>query len=251
MARTPLMHLLQRAARQCAAASADRPLGRRAMLRGAGAAAAVALLPATGLAATARIAVVGAGLAGLTAAYRLQQAGYRPDVFEGEHAAGRPLLHRARRVRRWADRRAWRRVHRHRAQGNPRPGPRTRPDAGRRARSHAAAHRPALSVRRQAVHAGRCDARLGADLQAGAATIDSVGDYDYRKANAAARRFDAMTISDWVAAYVPGGRTGQLGLLLENAFAEENAADAGQQSALNLISALAVDPSRPFQPVLY
>ena len=45
-------------------------------------------LPLAGLAATARIAVVGAGLAGLTAARELRKAGLNPDVYEGSTRIG-------------------------------------------------------------------------------------------------------------------------------------------------------------------
>lgn len=41
-------------------------------------------------------------------------------------------------------------------------------------------------------------------------------------------------------------RAGSLGQLIENAFAEEKAADADQQSALNAIALLAVDPRQDF-----
>ena len=80
-------------------------------------------------------------------------------------------------------------------------------------------------------------------LQAQNATL---GEYSYRGANAEARRFDSMTIAQWVGAYVPGGRRGQLGQLIETAFAEENGADADQQSALNLIPVLAIDERSHF-----
>ncbi len=74
----------------------------------------------------------------------------------------------------------------------------------------------------------------------------ALGEFSYRGANAEARRFDSMTIAQWVGAYVPGGRRGQLGQLIETAFAEENGADADQQSALNAISVLAVDERNRF-----
>ena len=45
---------------------------------------------------------------------------------------------------------------------------------------------------------------------------------------------------------MPGGGAGQLGQLIENAFTEENALDADQQSALNVIPVLADDPKDEF-----
>ena len=95
MPRTPTLSLLRSAA---AAAAAERRAGdgpsrpsRRDAMKGAlgfGAAASLGLRPAFGQAATARIAVVGAGLAGLTAAYRLKQAGFEPTVIEGNTRLG-------------------------------------------------------------------------------------------------------------------------------------------------------------------
>jgi len=75
---------------------AQRLMSRRTFLRrSAGVSVAAAGTLAAGLwrpvasAATApRIAVVGAGLAGLTCAYRLQQAGYRPEVYEAADRVG-------------------------------------------------------------------------------------------------------------------------------------------------------------------
>ena len=62
-----------------------------------------------------RIVVVGAGLAGLTAAYRLKQAGYAADVHEASDRVGGRCWTMPRRLRRRPDRRARRRAHRHRA----------------------------------------------------------------------------------------------------------------------------------------
>ena len=97
MARTPLLNMLLNLSRERAAA--ERPeraknqpgsstIGRRAVLRGAAGIGLASALPLPSLAATARIAVVGAGLAGLTAARELRKAGLKPDVYEGSTRIG-------------------------------------------------------------------------------------------------------------------------------------------------------------------
>jgi monoamine oxidase len=87
--RTPLAHVIQDAV----ATAAESPTTRRALLRRAGTAAlGVAALgrltPAARAAAAPRIAVVGAGLAGLTCAYRLKQAGYAAELYEASDRVG-------------------------------------------------------------------------------------------------------------------------------------------------------------------
>jgi monoamine oxidase len=47
--------------------------------------------------------------------------------------------------------------------------------------------------------------------------------------------FDQMTLYDWIAQYVPGGHSSQLGALLNAAYNEEYGAETIDQSALNLI----------------
>jgi monoamine oxidase len=93
MARTPLAQALEDAAAQIQ--SEEARTTRRGLLKGAGAAAVGATLVGR-MAAPAwaahrdgpAIAVVGAGLAGLTCAYRLQQAGLYADVYEASSRIG-------------------------------------------------------------------------------------------------------------------------------------------------------------------
>jgi monoamine oxidase len=95
MARTPLMRELQRAV-SAAAADDGRELGRttraallrRAVAAGIGLTAVGRLTPAARAGSSSRIVVVGAGLAGLTCAYRLRQAGYVAQIHEASDRIG-------------------------------------------------------------------------------------------------------------------------------------------------------------------
>src|SRR5579859_4725476 len=79
--RTPLMQTLRRISRPTPTPT----LTRRTFLATA---ASAGLLPATSLAATIKIAIIGAGLAGLTAAYQLKKAGYAPRIYEASSRLG-------------------------------------------------------------------------------------------------------------------------------------------------------------------
>ena len=114
MPRSSLLNALMRIAADVG--SARRParpvacgpkIGRRAALRGASPLA--GMVPALA-AEEARVAIVGAGLAGLTAANDLSKAGLQAGRLRGQHAARRSLLLDPFQISR-TDRRAWRRVH--------------------------------------------------------------------------------------------------------------------------------------------
>lgn len=241
------MSLLRAAASAAAAAhrgdAGPAGMGRRALVKGAlglGAAATLGLRPAAGQADSARIAVVGAGLAGLTAAYRLKQAGFNPVVFEGNTRIG---------GRCYTARGAFRA-----GQIVERGGEFIDTDHGAirelakelgLALYDVLAAQPAGTIpvyrfdgeRYTLADATRDFGPLYRILKGQAAAIG--GGINYRYSTAAAKRFDAMTGREWIVATVAGGLTSKLGQLIDNAYSEEDALDTDRQSALNIITSLA------------
>jgi monoamine oxidase len=245
MARTPLLSGLQQAAARAAAEAADAPTTttRRTFLGHSGALAAgvmaggwAATQPARAASQQPRIAVVGAGLAGLIATYRLQQAGLRPQLFEASDRAG---------GRCWTIRGAF-------------------------ADGQVAEHGGEL------IDTGHTEMKqlvqeLGLDLdnllqgeQNGTepityfdgapytwddATTDlkaiwqqihadvSAASYPttYKVSTPRGRELDAMSIADWLARYVPGGSSSKLAQLLDVAYNIEYGAECTDQSALNML----------------
>jgi monoamine oxidase len=65
----------------------------------------------------------------------------------------------------------------------------------------------------------------------------------YDAYTAQGQSLDQMTITQWIASRVPGGNTSKLGQLLSTAYNIEFGAEAGQQSALNLLYLLAFQPT--------
>jgi monoamine oxidase len=248
MARTPLLAMLKGIAHDRARnGQAEHGLiGRRAILRGAAGVAMTSLLPAQGLAATATIAIVGAGLAGLTAARELRKAGYDADVFEGSSRIG-GRCYTARGI--FGDNQ----IAEHGGEFIDTDHTEIRAlarelgltlDDVLAAVPHTAHERYFFDGRPYSLADAKRDWQpLYRILQQQSA---AAGDYDYKSSSPVAKQLDAMTIPEWVAAYVVGGRNGQLGQLIEQAFSEENGADADQQSALNVVSILALNQRRRF-----
>ena len=67
----------------------------------------------------------------------------------------------------------------------------------------------------------------------------------YNSATAEARRLDAMSMSSWIERYVPGGANSQIGRLITDAYWNENGVTTDQQSALNLVYMLGVQHEYP------
>jgi monoamine oxidase len=183
-----------------------------------------------------RIVIVGAGLAGLTAAYRLRQAGHRAIVYEAADRIG---------GRCWSNRR-WRdgQVSEHGGELI---------DTGHTEILDLIAEL-GLSVenRVEATPPGtepffffdgapypvdevRDDLRVilpQAQSDAEAAGFPIL----YDSYTPRARELDLMSIRDWIEAYVPGGLSSRLGRLLDVAYTIEYGAEIDRQSSLNLIN---------------
>jgi monoamine oxidase len=227
-----------------ALAEAGPTLRRRELLAGGAGLAAAAMLsgPATrALAATGpRVVVVGGGLAGLTATYRLKQAGVRAQLYEASDRLGG---------------RCWTR-------------------RGDFAEDQIAEHGGELidqghtQTRQLAQELGLALDNLlsgevngtdpfyyfdGKPYSFAEATDDlkqiwqqlhkdvSAASYPtlYNSSTQRGRELDAMSIADWIQAYVPGGLKSKLGQLLDVAYNIEYGAETSVQSSLNMLYLLA------------
>jgi monoamine oxidase len=248
MARTPLMQSVESAV--ASAAAEQGATTRRRFLKTAGAAglgltALGRLTPAARAAAAPRIVIVGAGLAGLTCAYRLKQAGYVAEVYEASTRIG---------GRCWSGRAG--------AADNPFGQGQWYEHGGELIdQGH-------TQVRNLAKEVGLTLDNL---LAAEASGTETLGWFDgrpytyaamtddikviwqqvHKDASAASyptlfdsytqRGFelDHMSITDWIEQFVPGGTSSRLGQLLDVAYNIEYGAEAGVQSMLNMLYLLA------------
>lgn len=255
MARTPLLRALQRIARVCARGASPKPTvpARRRFLAGSAALGALTAAPGWAAAATRaaapRIAVVGAGLAGLTAAWTLRRAGLDCTVYEGASRLG---------GRCYSERGAF---DQHQV-------------AERGGEFIDSVHEEiialcgALGLELDDLLAAEAPGTAplawldGAAYSAEEATRDfqpvhrvvqrqarAMGEsYGYRGANKAARALDHLSVAQWIDRHVPGGRASRLGRSLDNAYTEEFAADTAQISAVSIVATLAVSEADRFEP---
>ena len=237
MARTPLMN-------QLADISAHRTLTRRKFIRDAGATttALVAastwgrLVPAARAATAGRVVIVGAGLAGLTCAYRLKQAGVTAEVYEASSRLG---------GRCWTLRDAF-------AEGQIVERGGELIDQGH---THIRQLAQQLGLRLDNLHRAEANDTDplyyfdGAPYTYAEASDDLNGIYQklHRDLSEAsyptlfdsfterAFELDQMSIVDWIEETVPGGMSSRLGQLLDVAYTIEYGGESGVQSSLNLL----------------
>jgi monoamine oxidase len=245
MARTPLANAVEEAVSRIA--DEEGRTTRRQLLAGAGSALAGASLlgafarPAGAKPlASARIVVVGAGLAGLTAAYRLQQAGYVAQVYEGSDRVG---------GRCWTGRDTF-------ADGQIYEHGGELIDSNHIAMKHLAQELGlTLDNLVQAETNGTQEVgnffgkpysfdQMTADIKAIWQQIHSdvsAASYPttYTSYTPRGQELDKMTIYQWIENYVPGGHRSPLGAMLDVAYNIEYGGESSQQSSLNMLYLLA------------
>jgi monoamine oxidase len=250
MSRTPLAARLSQAASVAAEAAArDVPteqviteragLTRREVIAGGtGLALAAALsgpLPRALAASQPRIVVIGAGLAGLSCAYQLKQAGYRADVYEASDRVG---------GRCWSIREfAGGQIAEHGGELI---------DQGHQAMRQLA---QSLGLDLDNLLAGEPNGTEdfyyfdGQPYSFDDATDDlksiwqqihmdtSAASYptQYNLSTPRGRELDRMSITDWINAFVPGGMSSKLGQLIDIAYNIEYGAECSVQSSLNFL----------------
>jgi monoamine oxidase len=236
MARSPLASQLQKAA-----AEGDNRLDRKRLLQTAGVAAIGATAfgryaPTARGAAPPKIVVVGAGLAGLTCAYRLKQAGYLAEVHEASDRVG---------GRCWTIRGAFQ-------QGQIAEHGGELIDTGHRELRNLVKELGLTTVDLLASEAHGTEetyyfdhdfysvAQATDDFQAVKPKLQkdlSEASYPtlYNSYTRRGYELDHMSIIDWIEESVPGGIDSKLGQLLDVAYNIEYGAESSIQSALNLV----------------
>jgi monoamine oxidase len=238
LARTPLAGRLEQLAAEAGRGYTRRDALKRAgvVAGGAVAVSATRWVPLANAATAPRIAVVGGGLAGLTATYRLKQAGYSAQLYEArtDRLGGRC----------WSDTFPGSNfVYEHGGelidQGHT--------DIRQLAQELGLDLVNLLSAEASGTEAfhlfdGQFYSYADAtnDLKAiwqqihsdvSAASYPTLWDSNTQRG----RELDAMSITTWINAYVPGGMSSKLGQLLDVAYNIEYGAECSQQSSLNML----------------
>ena len=263
MARTPLLrslrrlvadHLLAdeknvpveaiREARERAGQARERGLTRRAFLGAAAVGAASLALPRAAHASGApSIAIVGAGIAGLSCALALKDAGVHATVFEASgRVGGRMFSSRGywddNQVSEWCGElidSGHTTVQDLAARFGLRLDnlPEAEPDGAEEVYHIFGSYYPKSEADRDFREIRR------------ALRIDN-RDADYpttfNQSTAAGRALDEMSVFDWIESRVPGGHSSPLGMLLDVAYTTEYAAETADQSALNLVYLMGEQP---------
>ena len=183
----------------------------------------------------ARIAIVGAGIAGLNAALTLQDAGVGSTVYEASNRIGGRMFSA---TSIWADGQVseWcgelidsepRDDHR------PRPAIRlcpwtTSPET--RACATPTSFSAAITLWSRLTRTGGASSRLWRRTSKPRANSTT-----YDKFTPEGQKLDQMSVAAWIDSRVPGGRKSSIGALLDVAYAIEYGADTTDQSALNLV----------------
>jgi monoamine oxidase len=193
-----------------------------------------------------RVVIVGAGVAGLTCAYRLRQAGITSRIFEASDrvggrtwtlrnyfAEGQIAEHGGEfislgqfEVQRLARELGLRLI-----------------NVNRRELGHNTYFFNGL---RYTVDEARDEylAHVRTPLHAAARAAGYPTKYD--RSTPAGRALDRASVADWIESNVPGGQSSKIGALLANACVGEYGADPSQQSALNLVYLLGLEGPKEF-----
>ena len=220
-------------------------LSRRAILAGATAAGVGVMLPRTARAAGTRVAIVGAGISGLSAAMTLADNGVASTVYESSGRIGGRMFSNS--TGYWSD-----------SQVSEWCGELI--DTGH-VTIQALATRFNLALDDQLgaepsgstetyYFAGKYYSKTQADADFGPVYTALQADRKaagyptlYNSSTAAGRVLDAMTIYDWIESRVAGGHASPMGQLLDVAYNIEYGADTRDQSSLNLVYLLGYQPN--------
>lgn len=221
-------------------------LSRRGFLLGAGAAAFAPLVAAPGLAAAplagAKIAIVGAGIAGLTAARVLADRGITATVFEAQHRIG---------GRMHSETALWANGQVSEYGGELIDSDHTMMQAlVRRFGLHLADVLADEGTRQQTIFVNGAyypETDLYRDFRPVykvlAEQVTAAGPTTtYAHSTPIGRELDAMSLSEWIRRFVPGGRKSNLGAFIDLQYVAEYGIEADAQSSLNMIYWLGQQP---------